>query len=103
PLYLWPVPIWRGMRALMQSHFDSAWRYSEEAEELGRRAQSINAEIMVLTLRAAHAVATGTTSTLMDRLDWVAEVVGASHLVDIFTAAIAAESDPVRSRQLFER
>ena len=38
----------------MQSQFDIAWRCSEEAEELGRRAQSINAEIMVLTLRAAH-------------------------------------------------
>ena len=61
PLYLWPVPIWRGMRALMQGQFDVAWRYSEEAEDLGQRAQSINAEIMVLTLRAAHAVATGTT------------------------------------------
>jgi hypothetical protein len=103
PLYLWPVPIWRGMRALMQSQFDVAWGYSEEAEELGRRAQSINAEIMVFTLRAAHAVATGTTSTLMDRLDWVAGVVGASHLVYIFTAAMAAEADPVRSRQVFER
>ena len=103
PLYLWPVPIWRGMRALMQSQFDVAWRCSEEAEELGRRAQSINAEIMVLTLRAAHAVATGTTGTLLDRLDWVAEVVGASYLVDIFVAAMSAESDPVRSRQLFER
>ena len=103
PLYLWPVPIWRGMRALMQSQLDVAWRYSEEAEELGRRAQSINAEIMVLTLRAAHAVATGTTGTLLDRLDWVTEVVGASYLVDIFVAATSAESDPVRSRQLFER
>src|SRR5204862_6003548 len=96
PLYLWPVPIWRGMRALMQSQLDVAWRCSEEAEELGRRAQSINAEIMVLTLRAAHAVATGTTGTLLDRLDWVAEVVGASHMVDIFAAATSAESDPVR-------
>ena len=33
PLYLWPVPIWRGIRALMQSQFDVAWRYSQEAEE----------------------------------------------------------------------
>ena len=103
PLFLWPVPIWRGMRALMRSQFDVAWRCSEEAEELGRRAQSINAEIMVLTLRAAHAVATGNTSTLPDRLDWVAGVVGESYLVDIFVAAMSAESDPPRSRQLFER
>jgi hypothetical protein len=103
PLFLWPVPIWRGMRALMQSQLDVAWRCSEEADELGRRAQSINAEIMVLTLRAAHAVATGTTRTLLDRLDWLAGVVGASHLVDIFTAAMSAESDPERGRQLFER
>ena len=103
PLYLWPVPIWRGMRALMQSQLDVAWRCSEEAEELGRRAQSINAEIMVLTLRAAHAVAIGSTGVLLDRLDWVTEVVGASYLVDIFVAAMSAESDPPRSLQLFER
>ena len=33
----------------------------------------------------------------------MAEVVGASYLVDIFVAVMSAESDPVRSRQLFER
>jgi hypothetical protein len=28
PLYMWPVPIWRGMRALMRGELDVAWRQS---------------------------------------------------------------------------
>jgi tetratricopeptide (TPR) repeat protein len=50
-LYAWPVPIWRGMRAEMSGDRDAAWRHLAEAEELARRTASVNAELMVLTLR----------------------------------------------------
>ena len=51
PLYAWPVPIWRGMRADMDGDGEAAWRHLAEAEELARRSGSYNAELMVLSLR----------------------------------------------------
>lgn len=103
PLYLWPVPVWRGMRALMQGQLDLAWQYSEEAENLGRRAQSLNAELMVFALRVAHASANGTSDRLVDRVRWVAERFGATPLGACTLAALAIDADPQLSRQLFER
>jgi hypothetical protein len=103
PLYLWPVPIWRGMRALMRGDLDVAWRHSEEAEELGRRAESLNAELMVFTLRATHALATGTTRALAERFRWAAAVAGTYPVAACMIAAMASEADPDLSRQMFER
>jgi tetratricopeptide (TPR) repeat protein len=51
PLYSWYVPLWRGARALMSGDFETATRYADEAEAIGRRAGSANAVLMVFTLR----------------------------------------------------
>jgi tetratricopeptide (TPR) repeat protein len=51
PLYAWYVPLWRGARALMSGDVGVAARYADEAEEIGRRAGSANAGLMVFTLR----------------------------------------------------
>jgi hypothetical protein len=51
PLYLWYVPLWRGMRALLQGRYDDCLAALEETEELGRRAGSGNAEILAMTQR----------------------------------------------------
>src|SRR5207249_7588151 len=53
PLYSWPVPIWRGMRALMGGDLDAALHYADEALAIGTKAGSDNAEMMVFTLRIA--------------------------------------------------
>ena len=103
PLYLWPVPIWRGMRALMRGDLDLAWRYSDEAEELGRRAESVNADLMVFTLRAAHAAATGQIHTLTERIRWAAATAGDYPVSACMVAAIAYDVDPQFSRHMFER
>lgn len=60
PFYAWPVPIWRGMRALMRADYDRVDACLAEAAELARRAQSENADLMVTTLRIGKADATGT-------------------------------------------
>lgn len=46
PLYLWYVPLWRGMRAMMQGRLDDAERYLDHALAIGKRASSINAVIL---------------------------------------------------------
>jgi tetratricopeptide (TPR) repeat protein len=49
PLYRWYVPLWKGMRALMRREVDEAARRRAEAEELGARADSRNATVLVFT------------------------------------------------------
>ena len=53
PLLQWPVPVWRGMRALMRGDAAEAGRWSDVAEAVARVARSPNAEMMVGTLRVA--------------------------------------------------
>src|SRR5437763_6385347 len=51
PFYAWPVPIWRGMRALMRADYAEVDQCLTHAAQLAQRAQSENAELMVFTLR----------------------------------------------------
>lgn len=67
--YTWPVPIWRGMRALMRGDLAQVDACLTEAAELARRAQSGNAELMVFTLRIGRADATGTMPGLRDAIE----------------------------------
>ena len=53
PVLQWPVPVWRGMRALMRGDAAEAQRWSDVAEDVARVARSPNAEMMVGTLRVA--------------------------------------------------
>ena len=59
PLLQWPVPVWRGMRALMRGDAAAAARWSDAAEAVARVARSPNAEMMVATLRIAVARSRG--------------------------------------------
>ena len=49
PLYGWYVPLWRGMRALMQGRLDEAARQCALAEQLGAQAHSDNARMLTFT------------------------------------------------------
>jgi hypothetical protein len=57
PLYDWYVPLWRGMRALMDGRFDRCEALLAEAEAMGQAAGSDNAALMTWTLRAGIAYA----------------------------------------------
>jgi hypothetical protein len=59
PLYSWMVPLWRGMRALMDGDQQRAAELCDEADALGRAAGSANADALVFTLRFAIARARG--------------------------------------------
>lgn len=78
PLYAWYVPLWRGMRALMSGDPEAALRCADETEEIGRRAGSDNAAMLVFALRnAAHhsqgATLPGYRTTIEEFLDKVAQ------------------------------
>jgi hypothetical protein len=51
PTYSWLVPMWRGMRAVLDGDLDAGSRYPDEVAALAEKAQSPNAEIMSWTLR----------------------------------------------------
>jgi hypothetical protein len=64
PLYSWIVPLWRGMRALLDGDLARSAECCETADELGRSADSHNADALVTTLRFAIARAAGSTAAL---------------------------------------
>ncbi|HEX5117642.1 MAG TPA: AAA family ATPase [Pseudonocardiaceae bacterium] len=66
PLYLWYVPLWRGMRALADGRFDECREALREAAELGERAGSANAEILVATQRWVLASQSGDAAGLAE-------------------------------------
>ncbi|TDW94555.1 AAA ATPase-like protein [Kribbella pratensis] len=69
PLHSWLVPIWQGMRALMNGHPDETAAHITRAAQLAEEADSANARLMVFALRTAHACATGTMPKLRGYLD----------------------------------
>jgi len=51
PLYLWYVPLWRGMRALMEGRFEDCRADNQLVETLGREAGSGNGYMLAMTQR----------------------------------------------------
>jgi len=64
PLYSWIVPVWRGMRALLDGDPQRASDEGDAAEALGRSADSANADVLAFSLRFAIARASGSTAAL---------------------------------------
>lgn len=57
PLYLWYVPLWKGMRALTAGRLAEAEARASEAEALGQQAHSANASMLVGSQRLSIALA----------------------------------------------
>lgn len=64
PLYSWPVPMWRGMRALMNGDLDACRDYLAQVDEAATRAGSANAAMMADTLRLWLSRLTGETEAI---------------------------------------
>ena len=77
PIYSWPVPLWRGMRAAMDGDYETALSRADEVDRLGRESGSANAAMMAWTLRLQHAKATGSpiafAALLADIAHWSVE------------------------------
>jgi eukaryotic-like serine/threonine-protein kinase len=61
PLYLWCVPLWRGMRALMQGRLDNCEGLNSEAQAIGKKANSDNAAMLVQSQRLCMLLEAGQT------------------------------------------
>ncbi|MCG6495333.1 AAA family ATPase [Kitasatospora sp. A2-31] len=64
PSYAWYVPLWRGMRALLEGRYEDCPAALAETEELGRRADSPNAALLAATQRWCLYAETGRTEEL---------------------------------------
>jgi hypothetical protein len=64
PLYSWILPLWRGMRALLDGDLDRASASCNAADEIGRSADSHNADTLVATLQFEIGRARGSTASL---------------------------------------
>jgi hypothetical protein len=65
-LYQWFPAVWRGMQALLRGDIEGAFTHADTAEQIGARAGSGNAAILVFTLRMHTHLAAGTTATYAD-------------------------------------
>ena len=68
PLYAWYVPLWRGMRALAAGRADECRTALAEAADLGARAGSRNATMLVATQRWCLRAEEGDTAGLLAML-----------------------------------
>ncbi|MFY9588293.1 MAG: hypothetical protein WAT66_12640, partial [Actinomycetota bacterium] len=59
PLYLWYVPLFRGMRAMMRGEFADAERRLEETSSIGMRTSSENASVLIAVQHAGLAFQRG--------------------------------------------
>jgi hypothetical protein len=105
PLYSWYVPLWRGARALMSGDFETAARCADEAETIGRRAGSANAELMVFTLRMwTHRTADVLPASFAAEVDAVSKLVQDSPVaLGMGASYFAAAGEPAKAGLLFDR
>lgn len=66
PRYAWLPEIWRGMRALLNGDPELALQHAAVAAEIGHRADSFNAELMVFTVRMQAHLDLGTADQFTD-------------------------------------
>jgi hypothetical protein len=69
PQYRWYVPLWRAMRAVMCGRLADQRALSVKAEELGRAAQSVNTDILLLTHRWFACVDVGEYETAVSLIE----------------------------------
>lgn len=99
PLYAWPVPIWRGARALMSGDMEAARRHLVDAEALCTQTDSVNAPVVALVLKANLLTAAGEHSSVAAATDRHREILG-PHYDDVdvlaYYYAVAGRDDEAR-------
>ena len=100
PTYSWLVPLWRGMRAVLDGDLDAGSRFADEVANLAETAQSPNAEMMSWTLRwriARLRQDTNAIGTLIRRMaEWPGNIPGWDC---VFALLFAESGDPERGRR----
>jgi tetratricopeptide (TPR) repeat protein len=105
PLYLWYVPLWRGMRALAQGDVTTVETCYDEAARLGRQAGSHNALLLTEVLRFALLAETDPARSgevMQQFLELTPVGLGSVHWLNAALAAIQT-GDSAGARPMFER
>ena len=107
PTYSWLVPMWRGMRAVLEGDLAAGSRYADEVATLAGKAQSANAEVMAWSLRwriARLRRETRVIDELAGQLAQWSQSAEVSPWLDCTFALLFAESeDPERGRRHLRR
>jgi AAA ATPase domain len=102
--YGWLVPLWRGMRAVLDGDLDAGGRYADEVATLARETQSTNAEMMAWTMRWRIARLRHDTRAMGELADQIAEPAENYQGWDCSFALLYAESgDLERGRRHLRR
>jgi hypothetical protein len=104
PLYSWLPEIWRGMRSLLDGDIEAALSHAASAEVIGSRADSLNAELMVFTLRMQAHLDRGTPEHYEASVRAILARMGPAGVPVMYMAAPArlllAAGDPAAARSV---
>ena len=89
PRFAWLPEIWRGMRALLNGDPDDALQHSAVAAEIGDRAGSFNAELMVFTVRMQAHLDRRTAGRYTDGVTALLKKMGPERLPEMYYAGPA--------------
>ena len=103
PLYQWYVPLWRGMRALMDGRLDAAWVHQREAATIGGRAASHNAALNAEVLAWNTLRQQGQTREAAERLRQQLALADGIYGESFWVALIAPLLHPVQARAALDR
>lgn len=87
PRYSWLPEIWRGMRALLDGNPGLALQYAAAAEQIGRRARSLNADLMVFTVRMQAHLDRGTPEQYAGDINGMLDRLGMANFPAMYLAA----------------
>ena len=103
PLYQWYVPLWRGMRALMEGRLDAAWAHQRNAATIGERAGSHNAALNADVLAWNALRQEGRKQEAADRLSQQLALADGIYGEDFWVALVTPQLHPVQARAALDR
>lgn len=89
PRYTWFVPLWRGMRALMEGRLVEQAAYADDAQATGTRGGSPNAAVLATVQRWTRLAESGESAALTEHFDTHMATAG---VLPVFTVPVKAYS-----------
>jgi tetratricopeptide (TPR) repeat protein len=103
PLYQWYVPLWRGMRALMDGRLGASRNHGRDAAAIGARARSHNAALNVEVLAWNTLLKEGRWRDAGDVLGRQLELADGIYGEPFWVALVAAPAYPTGARAALDR
>lgn len=103
PLYQWYVPLWRGMRALMDGRLDESRAYARDAGAIGARAGSHNAALNTEVLEWNTLLKEGHWHEAGDGLAQQLELADGIYRERFWVPLVAPRAHPVEARVALDR